>query len=127
MSSALEVGKKLVDLCKQGKGLEAIDKLYDKNIVSIEAMSSPAMPAKMEGISAIREKNDWWYKNHEVHSAEVKGPWPNGDRFAVYFKYEVTATSGKMKGQRFAMEETALYTVKGDKIIQEEFFYHMGG
>jgi ketosteroid isomerase-like protein len=32
-----------------------------------------------------------------------------------------------MAGKRFTMEETALYTVKGGKIVQEEFFYSMGG
>ena len=32
-----------------------------------------------------------------------------------------------MAGQRMNLDETALYTVKDDKIVQEEFFYNMGG
>jgi hypothetical protein len=126
MSSTVDIGKKLVELCKAGKSMEAIEKLYSPKIVSIEPQGNEKMPARMEGIAAVKGKNEWWYKNHEVHSGEVKGPWPHGDRFAVYFKYEITPKAGPMTGKRHSMEETALYTVKGDKIVQEEFFYHMG-
>ena len=31
-----------------------------------------------------------------------------------------------MQGRRMKMEEAALYTVKDGKIVEEEFFYHMG-
>lgn len=126
MSDTLSVGKKLVELCKEGKNMEAIETLYSPQIVSVEAASGPNMPAKMEGIEAIKGKATWWEANHEVHSAEVDGPFPNGDRFIVRFKYDVTAKGGPMAGKRFMMEEGALYTVKDGKISQEEFFYHMG-
>jgi ketosteroid isomerase-like protein len=124
--ATLDVGKKLVELCKQGKNMEALDALYAPNIVSIEAMGDEKMPARQEGIKAIRGKSEWWYQNHEVHSGEVKGPWPNGDRFIVHFKYDVTPKVGPMANQRITIDEAALYTVKNDKIVQEEFFYHMG-
>jgi hypothetical protein len=104
-----------------------METLYDPKIVSIEAHSGPSMPQKMEGMQAIKGKAEWWEANHQVHKAEVAGPWPNGDRFIVRFTYEVTAKAGPMAGKRFTMDEAALYTVKGDKITQEEFFYHMGG
>lgn len=127
MDETLAVAKKLVDLCREGKNMEAVDELYSPNIVSIEAMGSPSMPARMEGIEAIRGKNDWWLKNHEIHSAEAEGPWPHGDRFIVRFKYDITGKAGPMAGKRMTLDETALYTVKGGKVTQEEFFYHMGG
>jgi ketosteroid isomerase-like protein len=127
MGDTMEIGKKLVELCKQGNAMEAIQTLYSTNIVAIEAMSSPAMPARMEGLAAIKGKAEWWEKNHEVHSAQVEGPWPHGDRFIVRFKYDVTAKAGPMAGKRMMMDEAALYTVKDGKISQEEFFYHMGG
>jgi ketosteroid isomerase-like protein len=127
MSDTLTVGKRLVALCREGKNMEAVDALYSPSIVSIEAMGdSPSMPARMEGLEAIKGKNDWWLKNHEVHSAVAEGPWPHGDRFIVRFKYDVTAKAGPMAGQRMNMDETALYTVKDGKITQEEFFYDMG-
>ena len=126
MATAFEVGKKLVELCNQEKGLEAIDTLYSPGIVSIEAQEHPPFPARLEGIEAVRGKSEWWYANHEVHKGEARGPWPHGDRFVVMFNYEVTPKVGPMAGQRLAMEEAALYTVRDGKVVQEEFFYHMG-
>jgi ketosteroid isomerase-like protein len=125
MSDTLTVGKKLVELCKQGKIKEALDTLYSDKIVSVEAASGPEMPARMEGIDAIRGKSTWWEENHEVHKAEAEGPFPHGDRFIVRFKYDVTAKAGPMAGKRFTLDEAALYTVKDGKVTQEEFFYTM--
>jgi ketosteroid isomerase-like protein len=127
MSDTLTVGKKLVSLCREGKIMEAVNTLYSPDIVSIEAVSGgPSMPARMEGLEAIKGKNDWWVKNHEIHSAEVDGPWPHGDRFIVRFKFDVTGKAGPMAGKRMNLDEAALYTVKDGKITQEEFFYDMG-
>jgi ketosteroid isomerase-like protein len=125
MSNTLEVGKRLVELCQKGKPMEAINTLYSPRIVSIEAQSMPQMPARMEGIDAVRGKAEWWEKNHEVHSGKADGPWPHGDRFIVHFTYDVTAKAGPMAGKRMTLDEAALYTVKDGKIVQEEFFYAM--
>lgn len=126
MPSAFEVGQKLVALCKQGKNLDAINTLYSPNVVSIEVHGDEKMPARMQGIDAIRGKNKWWVDNHTVHSGDVQGPYPHGDRFIVRFNYDITPKAGPMAGKRMKMEEAGLYTVKDGKITQEEFFYHMG-
>jgi ketosteroid isomerase-like protein len=126
MSEAMEVGKKLVELCREGKFKEAVGSLYSAHIVSVEAGAGPSMPARMEGIEAIKGKGEWWEANHEIHSTKVEGPFPNGDRFIVRFTMDVTAKAGPMAGQRFTMDEGALYTVKDGKITEEEFFYSMG-
>ena len=120
-----QVGEKLVELCRQGKNLEAVDTLYSPDIVSVEAMGNEEMPAEMRGIEAVRGKNQWWLDNHEVHSAAAEGPYPNNDRFAVRYNYDVTAKAGPMAGQRMKMDEVALYTVKDGKIVREEFYYSM--
>jgi len=121
--STMEVGKKLVELCRQGKAAEAIEALFSKDVVSVEPMAMPGMPAEMKGIQAVMGKNKWWGDNHTIHSAEVNGPFPHGDRFAVFFKFDAT---NKPSGQRMKMEEAALYTVKDGKIVREEFFYTQG-
>jgi hypothetical protein len=121
-----EVGKKMVDLCRAGKALDAVKTLYAQNIVSLEVHSMGPVAQRTEGLAAVREKAEWWEKNHEVHKAEADGPWPHGDRFIVHFKYDVTSKSGPMAGKRMTLDEAALYTVKDGKIVQEEFFYHMG-
>ena len=126
MANVKEIGEKLVGLCREGRNMEALETLSSPDIVSVEAMGNPQMPAVMEGMKAVKGKGEWWEANHEIHRAEAKGPFPNGDRFAVIFNYEVTPKQGPMAGQRMAMEEVALYTVKDGKIVREEFFYTMG-
>ncbi len=127
MPTTLQVGKTLVDLCRQGKFTDAMNTLYSPDIISIEACTpDPSMPTRIEGLDAVQAKADWWEKNHEVHSVKVNGPWPHGDRFIVNFNLDVTAKSGPMAGQRMTLDEAALYTVKDGKITQEEFFYSMG-
>ncbi len=125
MSSTLEVGKKLVELCKQGKIFEAIDSLYAPDIVSVEAQSMGPASRKTTGLKAVRAKSEEFMKNHEIHSGSAVGPWPHDDRFIVHFTYDVTAKSGPMAGQRMTLDEGALYTVKDGKIVMEEFFYAM--
>lgn len=120
-----EVGKKLVELCKNGKNMDAINSLYSPDVVSVEAFGNAEMPAEMKGIDQVRGKNQWWVENNEVHSASVAGPYPNKDKFAATFHYEITPKTGPMKGKRVAMDEVAVYTVKGGKIVREEFFYDM--
>ena len=124
--NTFEIGSKLVDFCSQGKDLEAIETLDSTNIVSVEAVANPNFPQRIEGIEAVRAKAQWWIQNHDIHSAQVRGPFPHGDRFIVFFKYDITPKDGPMKGQRIQMDEAALYTVKDSKIVKEEFFYQMG-
>ncbi len=120
--STMEIATTLIDLCRQGKNHEAMTTLYAKDIVSNEAGAAPGMPQEITGIDAVLAKGQWWMDNHTVHEATFGGPWPNGDQFIVMFKYDVT---NKPSGNRFMMEEAALYTVKDGKIVREEFFYSM--
>jgi len=116
----MDIGKKLVELCNQGKTDECMETLYSPDIVSVEAASMPNMPAEMKGIQAVRGKAKWWNDNHTVHSSKAEGPFPMGDRFIVTFHFDIT---NKPSNKRIKMEEAALYTVKNDKIVREEFFY----
>jgi ketosteroid isomerase-like protein len=120
--TAMEIGKELVALCRQGKNMEAIAKFYSPNIESMEAVASPQMEQIQKGIEAVRGKNQWWVENHEIHGAEANGPFPNGDQFIVLFTYDVTP---KQTGKRMTMSEMGLFTVKDGKIAKEQFFYAM--
>ncbi|QDU35111.1 hypothetical protein KS4_31910 [Poriferisphaera corsica] len=123
-TSTLDLGNQLADLCKEGRHLEAVDTLYDENIVSIEPCSSPDMPARMEGIQAVRGKNEWWLNAFEMKDQHVYGPYPHGERFALAFCMDVVNKETK---EEMHMEEVALYTVKDNKIVQEEFFHVVPG
>jgi ketosteroid isomerase-like protein len=119
----MDIANKLVELCRQGKNMEALDTLFSQDMVSVEAGMPPSMEREAKGLAAVKAKNQWWFDNHEIHSKSVSGPWPHDDRFIVGFQFEVT---NKAEGKRMKMDEVGLYHVKDGKIVREEFFYEMG-
>lgn len=121
-ASTSAVANELLELCRAGKNLEAIDKLYADDIVSVEAAGRADSPRELAGKDAIRGKNQWWLDNHEIHSASANGPYVGDGQFAAQYTYDVTFNES---GQRFVLEEMALYDVKDGKIVREQFFYNM--
>ncbi len=121
--STAEIAKGLVDMCRQGKNLEAVEKYYSDGVVSVESSAPKGMPAETRGIQAIKEKNQWFFDHNELHSEEVNGPFLGEKQFAVEFKMDVTQ---KASGKRMHMEEMGLYTVEDGKIVREHFFYNGG-
>lgn len=122
--STIEIANRYTAFCKEGKSTECIDTLFAEDAVSVEAGVPPGMERTANGRAAIHGKGKWWVENHIVHKAEIEGPFPHDDRFAMYFVYDITQ---KASGKRITMKEVALFTVKNDKITREEFFYQMGG
>jgi ketosteroid isomerase-like protein len=118
-----EISNRYVALCKEGKYGACLDELFSKDAVSVEAWTPPGTDPVASGIAAIRAKGEWWMNNHEVHSGEVFGPYPNGDRFMVRFVLDVT---NKPTNRRMKMDEIGLFTVENGKIVREEFFYDAG-
>jgi hypothetical protein len=118
--STAEVAKGLVELCRQGKYMGAIEKYYSDKIVSVESAEYPGVPAEMSGIEAIKGKTKHFEENNEVHSAEVNGPFVGEKQFAVHFKLDVTQ---KPSGKRVKLDEVGLYTVENGKIVHEHFYY----
>ena len=98
--TTIEVGRKLVELCRQGQNTQAIETLYAPDIVSVEAASMPGMPAETHGREAALGKGKWWVENHEIHSASCEGPYPHGDRFVVIFKYDITNRPSGRRDER---------------------------
>lgn len=123
-ASSMDIGKKLVEMCNNGQWREALRSLYSPDIVGVEASPpKPEMSRKKEGLAAVIAHGEWFHENHDIHSVEIRGPWPHEDRFIVCFKLEVTAKGGPMAGKRFTIEEAALYTVQNGKVVKAEFFY----
>jgi len=122
--SAHEVGKRLVELFNEGRSRDAMETLYDDKIVSIEAMDTPAGPARIEGIDAVRKKTDDWFETHEVHSELATGPFCGNrtDQFVVHYEIDVTNTATH---ERMQMREVGLYTVANGKVIEESYLYLM--
>ena len=119
-----EIAKRYVELCKAGKNEVCLDELYAKDAVSVEAVAPPGMERVVKGLEAIRAKSKNWRESNDVHSAEVMGPFPNDNRFAVRFTFDVT---NKPSGRRMKMDEIGLFTIENGKIAREEFFYSTEG
>ncbi len=113
-----EVAQKVVELVRKQAWHEALDTLYDKNIVSVEARASEGESPEKRGIDQVREKTDWWVNNMQVHSAKVSGPFVAHDRFVVQYDIDVTEKDSK---KRMQLSEVGVYTVKDGKIVREEF------
>ena len=116
--STEEVAKKLVEYCRKSEWMKAIDDLYAKDVVSVEAQAMENMPAEMRGIDQVRGKTEWWEKQMEVHSAKVTGPFVARDTFVAQFDVDVTEKASK---KRMQMSEVGIYTVKDGKVAREEF------
>jgi hypothetical protein len=117
-----QVAKRLVELCREGKGPEAQAELYSNDAVSIEmeGMEASGMPTVAKGMDAIREKGRRFNAGIEaVHGSTVGDPIVVGNWFAVVMTMDAT-----MKGRgRVNMQEICVYQVKDGKIVREQFFY----
>ncbi len=115
-----EVANQLVNLCRQGKNLEAIETLYADDVVSREM---PGAPNELTtGIKAVFQKGEEFFSSiEEVHSSSVSDPEIAGNHFSVHMGLDATFKGGG----RMPMDEIAVYEVKDGKIVNEQFFYTM--
>src|ERR1700738_1001803 len=118
-----QVAKKVVELVRKQAWREAVDALYDKNIVSVEARTMDGSSPETLGIDGVRGKVDWWVDNMQVHSFKASGPFVAHDRFVVQYDADVTDKGSK---KRFQLSEVGVYTVKDGKIVREEFLPSAG-
>ena len=116
-----EVANRLVLLCREGKNVDAINELYDDDIVSHEPEGSP-MKVKNGKDAVLDATNQWFGSVRELHSSFISNPIIAGDFFACTMKVDATY---KEHG-RNVMDELCVFEVKDGKIISDRFFYHMG-
>ena len=115
-----EIAETLLKGCRDGREREGLKSLYAEDAVSVEAEAMPGAGRETAGRAGIEGKHDWWEANFEVTGGEVSGPFLHGpDRFAVIFSMQGRPRAGD---DAFSMQEVALYTVAGGKIVREEFF-----
>jgi ketosteroid isomerase-like protein len=119
-----EVAKKVVELVHKQAWYEALDALYDNDVVSVEASGMSGESPETRGKEGVRRKIDWWVTAMEVHSFNASEPFVAHDRFVVQFDADVTDKESK---QRRQMSEVGVYTVKNGKIVREEFLPRADG
>ena len=113
-----EVAKKVAELVRKQAWYEALDTLYDDNVVSVEATTPDT-----QGKEGVRGKIDWWLGAFEVHSFNASDPFVARDRFVVQYDAEV---SDKKTKERRKLSEVGVYTVKSGRIVREEFLPRAG-
>jgi hypothetical protein len=114
-----QVAKRLVELCKLGKFVEAQKELYAEDAKSVEPTHAQGFQS-VQGLDKILEKSRQFENMVEaVHGFESTEPIILGNHISVGMTVDAT-----MKGMgRTKMEEIGVYEVKDGKIVREEFFY----
>jgi hypothetical protein len=108
------VAARLIQLCKEGKFLEAQQELYDTDIISIDPDGS-----KTVGASNMHEKErQFLAKVERFHSIEWSSPLIAGSYFTTTLKMEIEFK----KIGNINIEEVCVYQVRNDKIVFEQFF-----
>ncbi|GAA4114555.1 nuclear transport factor 2 family protein [Aquimarina addita] len=115
-----KVANRLVELCRIGENMQAINELYDQNIVSKEMSGMPNDVIRGKD-AVIKKTNDWYATVEEFHGSEISEPMVADSHFSCTMKMDCT-----FKGQgRMKIEELAVYNVNNGKITEEQFFYSM--
>ena len=105
-----EVAKKVVELTRKQAWVEALETLYDNDIVSVEARTMDGSSPETRGTKGVREKIDWWTNQMEVHSFKASGPFVAHDRFVVQLRYRhdrqgLEETNADVGGRRLHGQE----------------------
>jgi hypothetical protein len=119
--SAQDVANRLVLLCREGKNVDAINELYDDDIVSYEPEGSP-MKEKVGKQAVLDATNRWFESVSELHNSYISNPIVAGDFFACTMKVDATY---KEHG-RNVMDELCVFEVRDGKIVSDRFFYNTG-
>lgn len=116
-----EVAERLVLLCREGKNVDAINELYDEDVVSHEPGGSP-MKEKNGKDAVLEATNQWFESVQELHNSYISNPIVAGNFFACTMKVDATY---KQHG-RNVMDELCVFEVEDGKIVSDRFFYNTG-
>lgn len=117
-----EIANRYKELEKLSNSTEIHNQLYSADAVSIEPEHATqiGMAPLTKGMEAIRAKSVAFNENiSEVHGGYSGEPVVGGNFFSLAMGMEVTWKNG----HRMKMDEIAVFGVKDDKIISEQFFY----
>lgn len=77
-----EIGKKYVELCKEGQVETCLETLFAKDAVSVEAGAPRGFDRTAIGLDAIRAKGKWWVGG-QSHRPQCGGVWALSPRRSV--------------------------------------------
>jgi len=113
MTTAM-VANRLIELCEEGKFIQAQHELYDADIKRIDPDGT-----KSEGAADMNAKEQSFLDSLEkIHSISFSDPLIAGSYFTVILKMDIEI---KKIGHK-SLEEVCVYQVANGKIIFEQFF-----
>ena len=118
-----EIANQLVQMCREGKGTDAVRELYADHACSVEMKGWPT--EIVNGKEQIFAKHERFFSGvEEMHDSQVSDPMVADNHFACVMTFDAT-----FKGQgRMKMVELCVFEVNSGKIVKEQFFYSpMGG
>jgi hypothetical protein len=114
-----QVANRLVELCRQGKVLDAQEELFADDVSCIEPPVAGGMPSTNGKVAAIEKGKQFDSMIEEIHGADISDPVIAGSWFSISWTMDVTM---KVPGRQ-KMEEILVYKVKEGKIVSEQYFY----
>lgn len=105
----------LIQLVLEHKSVEALKRFYHDDVVMQEADFPPRVGMEAAIAHAMQGRE----QTGQVFEVTAKSVLIDGDRAVIEWHAEWSMKSG----QRIRVEEVALQTWKGDRIIHERFFY----
>jgi SnoaL-like domain len=119
MSKVAEIATGFRKLMTEGRFVEAGDHYWSQDVRSVEpADLSPAIPAVVEGIDAVREKLHLWFDKSSIEEFKIEGPFVTGEQFVVPMEMVIV---NRENGE--PVREIAVCTVTDGKVAEERYFY----
>lgn len=104
----------LVSLVEQGRMLEAIETYYGADVAMQENLDAPTV-----GLAANIERERTFFDSLLVVRFRAASVLVEGDRAAINWIFDYTTADG----QRYRMDQIALQTWRGGKIVYERYIY----
>jgi hypothetical protein len=116
-ATPLEIAKQFTALLRAGRYPEVEERWLGPSIESVEGVGASM---SWKGKKNVLAKYRAWEAENEFVDPKIEGPWVGATGFAVKFVGHVL---NKASGERHAMEEIAVYTVRDGKVVREEFHF----
>lgn len=107
-----QIVKRLLELIKEGKNVQAEQELYADDALSVEQNGH-----SVRGIEGIIAKTKGAFEGVQVHSSSTQA-FAGADSFLLVFDMDMTPKDGA----RMQAREYGFYKVKDGKISEEYFF-----
>lgn len=121
MPATEDVARGFTAMLRAGQFAAAGELYWAADVASIEPADLPGgIRATVSGIAAVRAKYDARFAGLQIDEISIDGPFVTGDQFALFLDL---VTVDPANGERQPITEIALYTVRGDRIAEERYFY----